>query len=119
MGNMVTFMKNGMRAQCMEKIRQLHEKNASLKEVGKQFDMEYYEMRNSLTIWIAGFDWLAAMLKDDNGQLPKKISKQEDVMGAICHYLELSVWLLPGAYYLFVISSAAIGMCMSSSSKLG
>ena len=55
--------------QCMEKIRQLHAKKASLEEVGKQFDLEYYEMRNSLTILIAGFDWLAAMLKDENGQL--------------------------------------------------
>jgi hypothetical protein len=53
----------------MEKIRQLHAKKASLEEVGKQFDLEYYEMRNSLTILIAGFDWLAAMLKDENGQL--------------------------------------------------
>ena len=26
-------------------------------------------MINSLTILIAGFDWLAAMLKDENGQL--------------------------------------------------
>ena len=26
-------------------------------------------MYNSLTIWMAGFDWLAAMLKDENGQL--------------------------------------------------
>lgn len=55
--------------QCVEKIRQLNEKKASLEEVGKQFDLEYHEMRNSLTIWIAGFDWLAAMLKDENGQL--------------------------------------------------
>lgn len=55
--------------QCVEKIRQLHEKKISLEEDGKQFDLEYYEMYNSLTIWMAGFDWLAAMLKDENGQL--------------------------------------------------
>ena len=55
--------------QCMEMIRQMHEKKASLEEVGKQFDLEYVEMRNSLTIWIAGYDWSAAMLKDENGNL--------------------------------------------------
>lgn len=54
---------------CMDMIRQLHEKKASLEEVGKQFDSEYHKMRNNLTIWIAGFDWLTAMLKDENGQL--------------------------------------------------
>ena len=54
---------------CLEMIHQLHEKKESLQQIGKQFDLEYSEMRNNLTLWIAGFDWLAAMLKDDKGQL--------------------------------------------------
>ena len=56
---------------CLELISQLHEKKKALEREGKMFDLEFYEMRNSLTLWIAGFNWAAAMLKDENGQLLK------------------------------------------------
>lgn len=50
-------------------IEQLNEKKARLEKEGKDFDLEYMEMQNNVTILIAGYDWMKAMLKGEDGQL--------------------------------------------------
>lgn len=52
-----------------EMLAKIREKEARLEYEGKSEDLELVEMKNSLSIWASGFDWLGAQLKDNNGQL--------------------------------------------------
>ncbi len=53
--------------QLFELAEKQKEKLETLEHAGKEFDMEYLEMRNQLLLLAAGFDWSKGQVKDEEG----------------------------------------------------